>query len=212
MPEFLNPEYLLNYGGLFLLVAIIFAETGLLAGFFLPGDSLLFVAGLMVGTGKLQSPIWMVLLLVTAAAILGDSTGYAFGRKVGPLLFKREDSFLFKKRNLEMARDFYERKGGFAIILGKFVPIVRTFVPIIAGVVKLEYRKFVVFAIIGAIFWVNSMVIAGYFLGGIPLIKNNLEIFVVGIILVSVIPVVLTFMKERKRIQEEKKSSGNKTS
>lgn len=199
MSELLNPEFLINYGGLLILVGIIFAETGLLIGFFLPGDSLLFMAGLMVGSGKLDSPLWLVLTAVCAAAIIGDSVGYAFGKKVGPMLFKRDDSLIFKKKHVEMAKDFYDRKGGFALVLGRFVPIVRTFVPIIAGVVKLGYRQFIVYNIIGAVVWVNSMILAGFFLGEIEFIKKNIEIIALGIIAVSVIPIVITFIKERKR-------------
>ena len=202
MPEFLKPENIIEYGGLILLAGVIFAETGLFFGFFLPGDSLLFVAGLMVGTKKIDAALWLVLLVVCLAAIIGDSVGYAFGKKVGPLLYKKEDSLLFKKKHLEMAKDFYNRNGGFALVLGRFVPIIRTFVPIFAGMVKLEYRKFIVYNLIGGVVWVNSMIIAGFFLGGIPFIKKNLEIIVVGIVLVSVIPVVLTFLRERKRSRE----------
>jgi membrane-associated protein len=206
MLDFLNPEYLINYGGLLILVAIVFAETGLLIGFFLPGDSLLFVAGLMVGTDKLQSPLPLVLGSVCLAAIIGDSVGYAFGKKVGPMLFKREDSIIFKKKHLEMAKDFYDRNGGFALILGRFVPIIRTFVPIFAGVVKLEYRRFLIYNIVGGVLWVNLMILLGYFLGArFPFVKNNLEIIVIGIIIVSTIPVVMTFIRERKRMRAQRK-------
>lgn len=209
MPEFLSPENILNYGGLALLAAVIFAETGLFFGFFLPGDSLLFVAGLMVGTEKLGSPLYLVLIVVCLAAMIGDSVGYAFGKKVGPMLYKREDSLLFKKQHLEMAKDFYNRNGGFALVLGRFIPIIRTFVPIFAGMVQLEYRRFIVYNIIGGVIWVNSMILAGYYLGTFEFIKKNLEIIVVGIILVSVIPVVLTFIRERKRLKNENAENKN---
>ncbi len=196
----LNPQSIIHYGGLALLLFIIFAETGLFFGFFLPGDSLLFVAGLMCGSPIFDVNIVTLNLTVITAGILGNFVGYYFGKKTGPMLFKRDDSLLFKKKHANAAKDFYERYGGMALILGRFIPIIRTFVPIMAGVVSIDFKKFVIYNVVGSIAWVSSMTLSGYFLGKIfPSLQENLEYIVITIILVSMIPVVLTYLKERRR-------------
>ena len=196
----LNPQSIIHYGGLALLLFIIFAETGLFFGFFLPGDSLLFVAGLMCGSPIFDVNIVTLNLTVITAGILGNFVGYYFGKKTGPMLFKRDDSLLFKKKHVNAAKDFYDRYGGMALILGRFIPIIRTFVPIMAGVVTIDFKKFVIYNVVGSIAWVSSMTLSGYFLGKIfPSLQENLEYIVITIILVSMIPVVLTYLKERKR-------------
>ncbi len=200
----LNPQSIINYGGLALLLFIIFAETGLFFGFFLPGDSLLFVAGLMCGTPIFDVNIYTLIFSLIAAGILGNFVGYYFGKKTGPMLFKRDDSFFFKKKHVNAAKEFYNRYGGTAIVLGRFLPIIRTFVPIMAGVVNLDFKKFVWFNIIGCVAWILSMVLSGYFLGrAFPTLQENLEYIVIAIILISMIPVAFTYIKEHRRIKSE---------
>lgn len=204
----MNPKSIIEYGGLALLIFVIFAETGLFFGFFLPGDSLLFIAGLLCATseeaartggeGLLNVSIYTLILSIAAAGILGNMVGYWFGKRTGPVIFKRDDSLLFKKKYLESARDFYHQYGGVALILGRFMPFIRTFVPIFAGIVKVDYKKFMAYNISGSFLWVMSMTLSGYFLGfSFPQIQNYLEYIVIGIILVSVIPVVITFLRKR---------------
>src|SRR4051812_46897381 len=147
--QLLDPEKLLREGGFYLVVFVIYAETGLFFGFFLPGDYLLFLAGMFVATGKLDVNIAVLLAGLCIAAISGNFTGYWFGRKTGPVLYTRKDSFFFKKRYLKAAEDYYYKQGAFALIMGRFVPIVRTFAPIFAGVVKLEFKKFALYNVVG---------------------------------------------------------------
>lgn len=200
----LNPQSIINYGGLTLLLFIIFAETGLFFGFFLPGDSLLFVAGLMCGTPIFDVNIYTLIFSLITAGILGNFVGYFFGKKTGPMLFKRDDSFFFKKKHVNAAKEFYNRYGGTAIVLGRFLPIIRTFVPIMAGVVNLDFKKFVWFNIVGCVAWILSMVLSGYFLGrAFPSLQNNLEYIVITIILISMIPVAFTYIKEHRRVKSE---------
>ncbi len=200
----LNPQSIIHYGGLALLLFIVFAETGLFFGFFLPGDSLLFVAGLMCGTPIFDVNIYLLVSTVIIAGILGNFVGYYFGKKTGPVLFRKDDSFFFKKKHVKAAEEFYNRYGGTAIVLGRFIPIIRTFVPIMAGVVNLDFKKFVLYNILGCIAWVVSMVLSGYFLGRLfPSLQNNLEYIVITIILISMIPVVLTYIKEHRRSKAE---------
>ncbi|HAN76546.1 MAG TPA: alkaline phosphatase [Bacteroidales bacterium] len=194
-----NPESIIYYGGLYLLVFVIFAETGLFVGFFLPGDSLLFTAGLLTATGNLQSPIIVVLLSISVAAIVGNLTGYYFGKKVGPPLFSRKESLMFKPAHLNIARQFFNKHGDRAMILGRFLPIVRTFVPIVAGVISYDFRKFMISNILGALLWVFSLVLLGYFAGVyIPWVKDFLEYIVIALIVLTTIPVYRTYLKEKK--------------
>lgn len=191
-----NLEELIKWGGLTVLIIVVFAETGLLVGFFLPGDSLLITAGLIAAQGLLD--IYILIASLTVAAIVGDQVGYLFGRKTGPMLFKREKSLFFDKDHLIKAKEFYERYGGRAIIYARFVPFARTFAPIVAGVGKMNYKKFVSFNIFGGIFWVLSMCLAGYYFGNIPFVKRNFEYVIIGVILVSLLPVVIGYIKHRK--------------
>ncbi|HYH55802.1 MAG TPA: VTT domain-containing protein [Anseongella sp.] len=186
--------------GLTVLLLIIFAETGLFFGFFLPGDSLLFVAGMLCAEGSLAGGnVTLLIFLIAVAATLGDFVGYWFGRKTGTVIFKRKDSFFFKKKYVLQAKDFYDRYGGFAIVMGRFLPIIRTFAPIVAGVVGLDFKRFVFFNIFGAIIWSTSMTLAGYFLGKVEFVQENLEPVIIGIIVLSMIPLFHTFIKERRR-------------
>jgi membrane-associated protein len=202
----LKPEWYIQMGGLYLLILVIFAETGLFVGFFLPGDSLLFVAGIYaeeLAKEFFNVHFIVIMLLIALAGILGNFVGYWFGKKSGPFLYSRKDTFFFKKRHLQAAHDFYEKNGAFTIIVARFVPIVRTFVPIVAGIVKMDYKKFTTHNIIGSVSWVFSMMLAGYFLSRqFPWIKDRLEIIVIGIILITTLPVILKFALGGKKNQE----------
>ena len=174
---------------------VIFAETGLLVGFFLPGDSLLFTLGMFVGTGAVGVHIWVAAPLVWLAAIIGNQTGYAIGRKAGPAIFNRPDSRLFKKEYVDRTAAFFERHGGKAVTLAQFVPIVRTFTPVMAGVGKMHYRHFLLFNAIGATFWAFAITWLGYFLGSIAWIQKNIDTMILGIVFVSVLPMLISALR-----------------
>jgi membrane-associated protein len=182
--------------GYAVLFAIVFAETGLLIGFFLPGDSLLFTVGVVAGAGQLD--IFTINVLLIVAAIVGDATGYMLGRKAGPHVFNRPDSRFFKREHLVRTHEFYEKHGGKTIVYARFVPIVRTFAPFVAGVAGMPYSRFVTFNVFGGIGWVVLMTSAGYFLGGIPFIQRHFEKVVIAIVLISVLPVVFEILKSRR--------------
>jgi len=205
--ELFHPESIIRMGGLVLLLIVVFAETGLLIGFFLPGDSLMFISGLVCRTKPelLGVNIFVLILLLVAAAVLGNMAGYWFGRRVGPALFKRDDSLIFKKRYLEVTRSFYERHGGKALVLGRFLPIIRTFAPILAGVIAIDFKRFMLYNVIGAVLWIGSLATCGYLLGDIAWVRENLEWIVIGLIIITLIPVVRTWRKERKFQREQQK-------
>lgn len=183
-------DELIRWGGYVILTAIVFAETGLLVGFFLPGDSLLITAGLLAGGGEALN-IWWLMLLLSLSAIAGDSTGYAIGYHLGPRVFNREDSRLFHKDHVARTQRFYAKYGAKTIILARFVPIVRTFAPTVAGVGRMEYRTFLSFNVIGGIAWVVSMVLAGYLLGrSIPDIERHVHWVIAVVIVLSFIPIL----------------------
>jgi membrane-associated protein len=189
---------LVRWGGYVVLTAIVFTETGLLVGFFLPGDSLLITAGLVAATGHLN--IWWLNALLIVAAIVGDSVGYAIGRRLGPRLFTRPKSLLFNPRHVERTRVFYERHGARTIVIARFVPIVRTFAPVVAGVGQMQYRRFVFYNVAGGIAWVTSMTWAGYLLGqAVPNINDHIHILVAIVIVLSLIPIVVELVRERRR-------------
>jgi membrane-associated protein len=199
----INPQWILEHGGLWLLIFIIFAETGLFIGFFFPGDSLLFVTGMTLSINNHISGmnVWEVTVLVILAGILGNYAGFWFGKKSGPLLFKREDSLLFKKRHLVAAHEFYEKYGGGAIVFARFLPFIRTFAPIVAGIVRMDFKKFSVFNMIGSVAWVSSMVLAGYFLGkAIPGLQEHLELIVLAIILLTTGPILVKLLFRKKKV------------
>lgn len=200
----LNPKTIIAEGGIYLVAFIIFAETGLFVGFFLPGDSLLFATGLFVGLGWIQMPIYLVILILTCMAILGNLTGYAFGKWMGRSLYHRKDGFLFKKKYLTMTENYYQRHGTKTIFVGRFLPIIRTFAPILAGVIKMNFQRFTMFTIIGAITWITTFCLLGFFLCKVPGVEKNLIWIVIGLIVVTLIPVALTYFRERKRLKEEK--------
>ncbi|MCC7325630.1 MAG: DedA family protein [Burkholderiales bacterium] len=180
-----------------LLFAIIFAETGLVVFPFLPGDSILFIAGTVVAAAGLDVHL-LVALLITAA-ILGDSVNYTIGHYIGPRVYDRPDSRWFRQEHLRRTQEFYDRYGGVTIIIGRFVPIIRTFAPFLAGVAGMSYRRFLAYNVVGGIVWVTALVYAGYLFGNIPWVKSNLTLIVLGIVAVSLIPAVTTFMQERRR-------------
>jgi membrane-associated protein len=193
----------LSYAALF---GIVFSETGLLIGFFLPGDSLLFTVGVVAGAGHLN--LIYVNLLLMAAAIIGDSTGYALGRSAGPHIFKRPNSRLFRREHLVRTHAFYEKHGGKTIIYARFIPIIRTFAPFVAGVAQMNYARFFSFNVFGGIGWVFAMTMLGYGLGAVPLVQRHFEKVILGIILVSVLPVILEFFKSRGKPEREKETVG----
>jgi membrane-associated protein len=189
---------LIEWGGIFLVASIIFAETGLFLGFFLPGDSLLVTAGIFAKTGQL-SIAWL-LTTAAAAAILGDQVGYAIGLKAGHALFKREDSLFFKRKHLLRAHDFYEKYGAKTIVIARFVPIVRTFAPAVAGAVEMSYKRFVSYNIIGGVLWVIGMAGGGYWLASIiPHVDKKIHLIIVAVIILSLLPGLLEFWRTRKR-------------
>ncbi|MEJ7668005.1 MAG: DedA family protein [Casimicrobiaceae bacterium] len=179
-----------------LLFLIIFAETGLVVFPFLPGDSILFISGTVVAAAGLSVHTLVGVLIV--AAILGDSVNYAIGHYIGPKVFDRPDSRWFKQEHLRRTQAFYDRYGGVTIIIGRFVPIIRTFAPFLAGVAGMRYARFLSFNVIGAVLWIASLVYAGYVFGNIPWVKDNLSLIVVAIVVVSLLPAISTFFQERK--------------
>lgn len=195
----IDPEKLLREGGFYMVMFVIFAETGLFFGFFLPGDYLLFLAGMFVATGKLDVDISVMILGLCIAAVSGNFTGYWFGRQTGPVLYKRKDTLFFKKRYLLAAEQYYKKQGAFALIMGRFVPIVRTFAPIFAGVVKLDVKKFALYNIVGAIIWIASLTLLGYFLGKkfAEQIEKYLVYIIFGFVFITTVPLVVAFVKRQ---------------
>ena len=201
----IDPEKLLREGGFYLVVFVIYAETGLFFGFFLPGDYLLFLAGMFVATGKLDVNIALLLAGLCVAAISGNFTGYWFGRKTGPVLYTRKDSFFFKKKYLKAAERYYNKQGAFALIVGRFVPIVRTFAPIFAGVVRLDFKRFALYNVVGGVLWICSLTLLGYFLGKRfeKEINDYLLYIIIGFIFITTIPLLITFVKSKVTSSDE---------
>ncbi len=196
-----NPEKLIELirsGGYFVLAAIVFAETGLFIGFFLPGDSLLFTAGLVASQGFFN--VGYLMLLLSVMAIVGDAVGYGIGHRAGVALYKREDSFWFRRKHLLYAKEFYDKHGGKAIFLARFVPFARTFAPVVAGIAQMSYPRFAGYNAFGGIFWVCSMTLAGFYLGSIPWVHSNLEKVVLLIVFLSVLPIGIEYLRKRKRL------------
>jgi len=201
LPDWLNPQIFLADPALapwvvLLVCGIVFAETGLLVGFFLPGDSMLFTAGLLVATGTIKFNIWAFAALIIVAAIVGNQTGYLIGSKAGPAIFNKPNSRLFKRENIEKAHAFFEKHGGKALILARFVPIIRTFVPVIVGVAQMNKQKFFLYNVIGALLWGGGVTLLGYVLGNrVPWVRENLDIIFIAIVLVSVIPIFIEVVR-----------------
>jgi len=199
--DLFQPENIIKFGGLTLLLLIVFAETGLFFGFFLPGDSLLFVAGLLSNSPHINLPVWGLILLVVIAAVSGTAVGYGFGYWAKDYLNRRRENFFYKKKYLDITREVYLRHGMLTFVVGRFLPIVRTFIPILAGISKINFRKFMIYNFIGAAIWVITMIMAGHLFGkAFPNLINYLEIIVGGMILVTAVPVILAWIKNRKRL------------
>ncbi|MEU2775088.1 VTT domain-containing protein [Streptomyces sp. NPDC007162] len=202
-PSWLDPNKLLDSFGIWGLLLVVFAESGLLIGFFLPGDSLLFTCGLLITSHQLDFPLWGAIALICLAAVLGDQAGYMFGKKVGPSLFNRPDSRLFKQENVAKAHEFFEKHGPKSLILARFVPVIRTFTPIIAGVSGMAYRSFLTFNVIGGVLWGAGVTLLGSWLGKIDVVKNNIEAILILIVLVSVVPIAIEFLRARSKAKKE---------
>ena len=198
-PSWLDPDQLISTFGLIGLLVIVFAECGLLIGFFLPGDSLLFTAGLLVADGKIGQPLWLVCVLVCIAAIAGNQVGYLIGRKAGPALFSRPDSRLFKQGYVDKTYAFFDKHGPKAIVLARFVPIVRTFITVIAGVGKMDYRTYTTYSVIGGILWGAGVTSLGYALGGVDFVREHIEVILLAIVAVSVVPIGIELLRSRGR-------------
>lgn len=202
LPGFLDPQTLIEKGGLALVALVVFAESGLLVGFFLPGDSLLFITGFLAskpdGLPQIDQPLPVVLLALWVAAVVGDQVGYLFGRRVGPALFERPNSRLFRQQHVRKAHDFFEHHGAKTIVLARFVPIVRTFAPILAGVSAMQYRTFVMFNVLGGLLWAVGITTAGFYLGQIDAVAHNIEIAIPLLVLLSISPMVFEFVRHRR--------------
>jgi len=205
--DLINPEFYIVHGGLWLLLFVIFAETGLFAGFFLPGDSLLFVAGIYSSdlaaqvfvSGNSVIDLFILWILISVAGILGNYIGYWFGKKSGPFLYQRKDTFFYKKKYLLQANEFYTKYGGWAIVAARFVPIIRTFAPIVAGIVRMNFSRFVWFTFMGSALWIPAFIAAGYLIGNVPAIKEYLNYIMAAIILAVTIPAVTRIIIEVKK-------------
>ncbi len=195
-PEWLSPDALVG-AGLLVLLLVVFTESGLLFGFFLPGDSLLFTAGLLINTQDVL-PLWLVLLTVPIAAIAGDQVGYLIGKKAGPHVFNKPDSRFFQQEYVDKAYEYFEKYGARTIVLARFVPIVRTFAPVVAGVSKMRYRTFVTYNVIGGVLWGAGVVLLGYWLGQIQFVADNIEPIILLIVGISVLPIVLEVLRARR--------------
>ncbi|MEO5708441.1 MAG: VTT domain-containing protein [Nocardioidaceae bacterium] len=209
--KWLDPQYLLDQFGDYALwgaAAVIFAECGLLIGFFLPGDSLLFTVGLLVSKGDVPQPLWVCCVVLFLAAMLGNASGYAIGAKVGPSIFQREDSKIFKQKYVDKTHEFFGKYGNRAIVLARFVPIVRTFITVMAGVGSMGFRRFMIYSAIGGAFWASGVTVLGYFLGQISFVRNNLEVMLLAIVAISVVPIGIEVLRARaaEKIEEIKES------
>jgi membrane-associated protein len=202
-----NVPELIRIAGLLGLIVIVFAETGLMIGFFLPGDSLLITAGLFAFKGDLN--IWTLNIALVLAAIIGDATGYYIGRRTGQALYSRPNSLLFRREHLIKTHEFYEKHGGKTIIIARFMPIIRTFAPIVAGMGKMDYKRFVSFNVFGGIFWVLSMTGIGYFLGRIPGVREHIETVIVIVVFLSILPGIIAFLREWRKKKRREEGGAN---
>ena len=200
-PDWLDPEYILTSFGdiaFWVVVGIIFAECGLLIGFFLPGDSLLFVTGLFIASGAISINIYLACAILFAAAVIGNVTGYWIGYKAGPALFNKPESRLFKQEYVEHTHRFFNKYGARAIIMARFVPIVRTFITATAGMGRMDFRRYLLFSAIGGFIWAVGITLLGYFLGNIEFVKKNLEFILILVVFISVVPIVFEYVKHRR--------------
>ena len=198
-PSWLDPDHLIRTFGLIGIMVIVFAESGLLVGVFLPGDSLLFTAGLLSATTSLLPPLWVIIPAIVVAAVVGDQVGYVIGSRAGPRIFQRPDSRFFRKEFVDKAYSYFERYGGRTIVLARFVPIVRTFTPVIAGVSQMSYRTFVAYNVLGGTLWGLTVTTIGYFLGQVDFVAAHIELILILIVLVSVLPIAFELVRARSR-------------
>jgi membrane-associated protein len=200
-PEWLQPDVIIGWLGPWALVGlalIVFAECGLLLGFFLPGDSLLFTAGLFVATGSIRSPLWLVCLVLVVAAMLGNVVGYWIGRVAGPAVFDRPRARLFKPQHVVKTQAFFDKYGNRAIVLGRFVPIVRTFITVMAGVGRMDPRRYLVYSLAGGVGWAAGVTVLGYFLGQVPWVRANVELMLILIVFLSILPIIIEVVRSRR--------------
>ena len=195
---FLDPTHLIDTFGLIGIMVVLFAECGLLVGFFLPGDSLLFTAGLLAAGGRI-APLWVLLLLLPLAAVAGNLVGYWIGRKAGPAVFNKPDSKLFKAEYVARSQAFFERNGSRTVLLARFVPIVRTFATVMAGAARMDLRRYALYSVIGGIAWAAGVTLLGYWLGQIAVVRDHVEFFILGIVAISLIPVAVEFLRARRQ-------------
>jgi membrane-associated protein len=199
--DFLNPENILNWLGPAALIGvalIIFAECGLLIGFFLPGDSLLFITGLFIAQGFIDTPIWLAALVLAVSAVIGNATGYWIGYTVGPKLFNRPDSRFFRKEYVDKTHEFFERYGARAVVLARFVPIVRTFITAMAGVGRMDFRVFITYSAIGGLVWGAGVTYLGYALGNVPFVKDHIELILLAVVAISILPILYEYVKHKR--------------
>jgi membrane-associated protein len=197
--SWLDASHIIETFGLLGIMAIIFAECGLLLGFFLPGDTLLFTAGVLVQRETFHQPLWLIILLECVAAIVGNQIGYEIGRRGGPAVFKRPESRFFRPEYVERTSLFFEKYGPPAVVLGRFVPVVRTFITVMAGAGRMNYRTYTIYTVLGGVFWATSVTLLGYFLGNIDFIANNIELLLLAGVAVSVIPVAAQLLRHQRR-------------
>ncbi|MGZ5416794.1 MAG: DedA family protein [Nocardioides sp.] len=198
--DWLDPEHLLNQFGDYALwgaAAVIFAECGLLIGFFLPGDSLLFTVGLLVAQDKISYPLWLCCVVLFLASMIGNACGYYIGDKAGPRIFQRDDSKIFKRQYVEKTREFFEKYGNRAIVLARFVPVVRTFITVMAGVGTMSFRRFMIYSAVGGALWAIGVTLLGYYLGTIPFVANNVEVMLLAFVAIAIVPVAIEYLRER---------------
>lgn len=200
-PKWLEPDFLIETFGMLGILAVVFVESGLLVGFLLPGDSLLFTAGLLSAAGTLP-PLWVLLVTIPIAAITGDQVGYAIGRRAGPSVFNRPNSRFFRPEYVERSEEFFARYGARTIVIARFVPIVRTLAPVMAGVSRMDYRTFLAFNVVGGIAWGVGVTTLGYFLGQVEFVRANIEPMLIGIVGLSVLPIAIELYRARKRAPE----------
>jgi membrane-associated protein len=211
LPDWLDPEVILRAMGPWAVAVaclIIFAECGLLIGFFMPGDSLLFTAGLFVATGAIATPLWLLCVLLTVCAFVGNVCGYWIGAKAGPAMFNKPDSRLFKKEYVDKTHEFFDKYGARAIVLARFVPIVRTFITAMAGVGRMDPKRYFVYSAIGGVVWATGVTVLGYFLGQISFVRENIDAIAILIVLISIIPIVVEVLKARR---EKKRAAAAKS-
>jgi membrane-associated protein len=203
LPSWLDPATIIGDYGLVIVLVIIFAECGLLIGFFFPGDSLLFTLGLFIARGDISQPLWLACVLTSIAAIAGNQVGYQIGKAAGPRIFNRPDSRLFRREYVDKTNAFFERYGARAIVLARFVPIVRTFITVTAGVGRMNYRVYTTYTVIGGVLWAAGLTIVGHLLGNVDFVAKHIELILIGIVAVSVVPIAIELLRQRSKRRDD---------